>query len=281
MVDSPSHASLAEELRAGGFDVFAPMRVSWYNDYLRKLGLATDSTSYLEKTGETHASGENNPFKLVPMPDYGRQGNAMAFFVGNSKAMWPCFLQWLRDQPDPTSIENPVDTYAAETIGRAMKKFAGGTEHDVFWAADTTPERLVDMNRAAAVASVTYFSEELFLSVHPNFGSWVAFRAVAVFDAPASPPLDPEPRFLPTLLRGDEAERAKELFADAMRASSEADLSLDGMALEVAHKWAAMRDCVSLGREHKYSVRQSEYHYSKDPKILYTSLSEVHPTDIM
>ena len=189
--------------------------------------------------------------------------------------MWLCFFRWLRDQPDLTGIENPVDTYAAETIGRAMKKFAGGTdEHDIFWAADTTPERLDDMNRAAAVANVTYFSEVLFLSVHPNFGSWVAFRAVAVFDAPAS-------WFLPTLLRGDEAERAKELFADAMRASSEADLSLDGMALEVAHKWAAIRDCVSLGREHKYSVLQSEYHYSKDLKILFASLSEVHPTDIM
>ena len=65
MVDSPSHASLAEELQAGGFDVFAPMRVSWYNDYLRKPGLATDSTSYLEKTGETHVSGEKNRCRIM------------------------------------------------------------------------------------------------------------------------------------------------------------------------------------------------------------------------
>ena len=36
---------LADELLAAGFDVFKPMSVSWYNDYLKELGLATNSTS--------------------------------------------------------------------------------------------------------------------------------------------------------------------------------------------------------------------------------------------
>jgi len=39
------YSALEEELQAGGFDVVAPMKVSWYNDYLKELGLATDSTS--------------------------------------------------------------------------------------------------------------------------------------------------------------------------------------------------------------------------------------------
>ena len=30
-------ASFADELCAGGFDLFMPMRVSWYNDYLKSL----------------------------------------------------------------------------------------------------------------------------------------------------------------------------------------------------------------------------------------------------
>lgn len=33
-------------------------------------------------------------------------------------------------------------------------------------------------------------------------------------------------------------------------------------------RWAAMRDCVSLGREHKYSALQSEYHYTKNRDVL-------------
>ena len=46
---------------------------------------------------------------------------------------------------------------------------------------------------------------------------------------------------------------------------------------QLAQKWAAMRDCVGLGREHKYSQRQSEYHYTKDRKMLEEALAEECP----
>jgi hypothetical protein len=39
------YARLREELCAVGFDVFQPMSAKWYNDYLKALDLATDSTS--------------------------------------------------------------------------------------------------------------------------------------------------------------------------------------------------------------------------------------------
>lgn len=39
------YSSLREELCAAGFDVFQPMSAKWYNDYLKALDLATDSTS--------------------------------------------------------------------------------------------------------------------------------------------------------------------------------------------------------------------------------------------
>ena len=48
--------------------------------------------------------------------------------------------------------------------------------------------------------------------------------------------------------------------AEALRASSEVEMSVDGMPLHLAHKWAAMRDCVGRGREYKYDALQSEYH---------------------
>ena len=78
------------------------------------------------------------------------------------------------------------------------------------------------------------------------------------------------PSFLPPLLSDAEKQAAREAFAVALQASKESneELSVDGMSRELAHKWAAMRDCVSLGREHKYSAEQSEYHYTKDPEIL-------------
>jgi hypothetical protein len=172
-----TYVHLSDELRKHGFDVFNPMRVSWYNDYLRKLGLSTDSSSFLDAAGEEHASGQK--FTLPLLPDFGRKGDTLALLIGNSKAMWPCFLRWLSNQLDP-KMRDPVDTYAAQAISRAIGTFAGNTKYDIFWANDMSRERLVDMNRAAATSATCYFCEEMYLSVHPTFGSWVAFRAVVV-----------------------------------------------------------------------------------------------------
>jgi methylmalonic aciduria homocystinuria type C protein len=225
----------------------------------------------LEKSGETHASGETSAFKLTLLPDYGREGGALALLIGNSAAMWERMLGWLRAR-GAASVKDPVDTYAAETIERAVSRFAGEAQYDAFWASDMRPERLVDMNRAAKVSACCYFCDEMFLSIHPRFGSWVAFRAVVVVDLPAAH-LGPAPSFLAPLLSEEEAAAARAAFAEALRASSEVELSVDGMPLHLAQKWEAMRDCVGLGREHRYSKLQSEYHYTKDPKLLEQALA--------
>ena len=273
------YATLAAELRADGLDVIAPLRVSWYNDYLRELGLSTDSTKYLEASGEAHASGEAAPFAIAPLPDYGRSGNALAFLIGNSRALWPSLLSWMARQSEPSAVKDPVDTYAGEVVRRSLDRYvaavataAGAAPHplpayDVFWAHDMSPARLVDMNRASRVSGMCYFSDEMFLSVHPTFGSWVAFRAVVVVDLPATH-LGPPPAHLPSLLTDEETAAAKAAFAAALDASSKEEMSVDGMPLHLAHKWAAMRDCVRLGRQYRYSDAQSEYHYTKDARRL-------------
>ena len=273
--------ALCAELRAGGFDLFQPLRVGWYNDYLQQLGLSTDSTGYLDESGEQHASGEAAPFKLSPLPDFGRHGNTLAFLVGNTRALWPVFLRWLRRQADPR-VKDPMDTYASELIGGAAARFAaasGAASHDAFWSSDMTPARLVDMNRAARVCALTYFSDEMFLSVHPTFGSWVAFRAVLVFDLPADHLGSAAPTPLPSLLTDEETAAAKLAFAAALQASSEVELSVDGMPRHLAQKWEAMRDCVERGREHKYDQLQSEYHYVKDASLLEQALAALPPDE--
>jgi len=279
-----AYAALTAELQKSGFDVVAPLRAGWYNDYIRELGLSTDSTAYLQASGERHASGEEAPFALAPLPDFGRSGDALAILVGNSRAMWPAFLRWLKAQKDPDALSDPVDTFAAEAICGAVGRFAAASAaaagrkaavaHDSFWASDMTPARLVDMNRAARVAGVCYFSDAMFLSVHPTFGAWVAFRAVVVLDLPASHLRGP-PAPLPPLLSDDEAAAAKAAFDEALRASAAEELRVDGMPRHLAHKWAAMRDCVRRGREHRYGARQSEYHYTKDRSLLAAELARL------
>ena len=259
---------LATALSRRGFDVLAPFRVSWYNEYIQKLGLATD---------ENHVAG--SAFTLAPLPNLG-QDDALALIVGNSKAMWPNMLRWLKSQPDPAVVKDPVDTFSSEVISAAISSFAAATDgrpaiaHDMFWASDVSAARLVDMNRAAYVSGVCYFSDEIYLSIHPTFGTWVAFRAVVVLDIPGSQ-LGPGPALLPPLLTDEEKAAAKVAFAEALKASSEVDMSVEvGMPLDIAQKWAAMRDCVALGREYsKYDDSQSEYHYTKNPELLVAALA--------
>ena len=94
-----------------------------------------------------------------------------------------------------------------------------------------------------------------------------------MLDLPASHLGEPPAR-LPPLLSDEEETAARAAFAEAMEASSKVELTCDGMPIELAHKWAAMRDCVSLGREHKYSALQSEYHYTKDASLLRRAVEE-------
>ena len=60
---------LVTALSRRGFDVLAPFRVSWYNEYIQKLGLATD---------ENHVAG--SAFTLAPLPNLG-QDDALALIV--------------------------------------------------------------------------------------------------------------------------------------------------------------------------------------------------------
>ena len=244
---------------------------------MRSIGLVAhhdDTATCMKKDGiDEKDINSDTSFKLNPLPDYGRSGDALAFFIGNLKALWPYFLDWMRKQSlsDPnTSIPNPLDSYTTETISTVIQRFAGNIlSLEIFWGYDTSPERLVDLNRASMVSQVCYFCDKLHLSVHPKFGSWVGFRAVVVLNATASHlgGLEPPPP-LTSLISEDERILTEAALADALRATSEEYQSTGGMTLETAHKWAEMRNCVSLGREYKYLPLQSQYHYVKDPKLL-------------
>ena len=66
--------------------------------------------------------------------------------------------------------------------------------------------------------------------------------------------------------------------AAALRASDEANLCTQlhgakGMERDVRMAWAALRDCVVVGREQRYSEEQLEYHYTKDEAVLLRALA--------
>ena len=113
-------AAFTADLVARGIDIVVPCDVRWYNAHIAEHVLP-----------------------LRPLPNFDRP-DALCLLVGNSSALWPAFLSWLGAQPDPASVEDPLDTYTSESITAAVKKLTRGGEvrHDIFWVYDARPERL-------------------------------------------------------------------------------------------------------------------------------------------
>ena len=246
------------ELLQHGIDIAHPLDVHWYN---------------------AHVAIQRLQSQLNWLPDYGRQDGALAFVLGNSRALWPKFISWLSLQPDP-DMADPLEKYTESVIRSAVAKLTsaeGGApiQHDIFWSWDRG-DRLVSMQRVAVASALCYHDSETQLAIHPRFGAWVAFRAVVVMDAPA---LTAEaPAGLPCLLTQDEKAAAHEAMAAALRASDEANLCTQlhgskGMDREVCRAWVALRDCVGIGKDQRYSDDQLAYHYTKDRAALQRAIA--------
>jgi len=243
----------AAELAANGIDVVQQLNAQWYNEYVAAEGLQ----------------------QLSPLPTYGRT-TTTTLLLGNSRALWPVFLGWLSSQPEPENLKDPLDTFLKSSIVDVVARFCGTTAYDIHWPWESG-ERLVSMQRVATACGMCYHDGETQLSIHPRFGAWLAFRAVVVLDAPG---LDcPPPERLGCLLSEREKAAAREAMAAALRASDEVNLcsqlhGVKGMERDVRLAWAALRDCVELGRDERYSDAQLTYHYTKEQAVLLQAMRE-------
>jgi methylmalonic aciduria homocystinuria type C protein len=151
-----------------------------------------------------------------------------------------------------------VYRYTEIAIGAVLDKLPVAAE--VRWAHDQG-NRLVAMQRLAHSSGLAYLTES-HLNVHPEFGPWIALRAVLMLSAPApdSPPSDLSHPC------GSCVGKCLPAFKRAIQAIG-GDLS--SQAVEARWKdWRAIRDACPTGREHRYSEPQILYHYTKDWTIL-------------
>ena len=242
-------------LADAGLDVSIRFDTKWYNEYIASEGVSLKSL----------------PAKW--------QGRSAAILIGNSRALWPKFLSWLGAAHDPAEVAEPLDTYVQTAVGLAVSKLLSsaamqGVGHHLFWTWEAG-DRLVSMQRAAVAAGLCYHDSETQLAIHPTFGAWVAFRAVLVLDSKDALSTMPTqaPSLLPCLLSNAEKLAARSAMSAALKASDQANLCTElhganGMKRDVRLAWAALRDCVELGREHRYSQAQLTYHYTKDQAVL-------------
>jgi methylmalonic aciduria homocystinuria type C protein len=184
------------------------------------------------------------------LPDFDRP-ESLAVLIGNTRAMWPCFLTALREDGTLLDDPHPVERYAIGVVEAAVRDLDASCE--LRWA-HTLGDGMVAMQRLAVVAGLAYLSPAN-LCVHPIYGPWIALRAVAVVDvvgpaatvsAPASPCDSCESACLAAL------RRLQSRPAGELRPSD----------------WVAVRDACPIGREYRYADDQVAYHYEKDLRLL-------------
>eukprot|EP01082_Thalassiosira_pseudonana_P006086 g5529.t1 g5529 contig2:711715-712698(+) len=125
------------QLHEAGFDLCHPIHTSWYNDLIRDEG---------------HV--DRGALKTLPVPpasitdEDGRQCNAV--LIGNTKHIWPLFIQWLVAKVEQAKAEGnisddealdrfvqigPFDTFVEESLSRVMQSCCAIKKScEVFWS---------------------------------------------------------------------------------------------------------------------------------------------------
>ena len=214
-----SWQSVFEDLQSrwipAGLDLAQPFQVAWYNRAVA------------------------DAFRL---PDFGRS-SALGILVGNTRAIWPRFLDALRANRPGLDERNPLDSYVQAIVLPALEPLIPRSE--VRWAQDPPPCR-VAMQRLAHLSGLAYLSPS-HLNVHATYGPWIALRAAIVIDieGPSGPSPEP-PNPCP------DCERyCLPRFRDAIAA---ARATPAGHAAIERHwrLWLAVRDACPVGPSHRY-----------------------------
>ena len=265
-------AAFRAAMLEAGFDIVAEAHTSWYNDFVeeRKRAAAAAGTTVSE---------------LTPLPDVAGTGaGSRMLVIGNSKAMWPKFLQAMRGKlgEEEKEQQHPLDNYTVQVVRAALDCFPAGTSSagaagaaEVFFSHEyRDPARLVAFQRLAALSGLCHLDEDNSrLCIHPRFGPWFSLRALVVLPEPTpTVPLGgaaggdayssssssssssservplPAPALLPSPLSPDVQREARELFDRAVAPEPEA--AEEGGGAGGAEKppqwkkWLAVREAV-------------------------------------
>lgn len=223
--EPPVLVELRARLAPRGFDLLRPFRVGAYNERVEPA-LALD--------------------------DLG-SGDHLALIVGNTRALWPVWLDALAADPALAARSDPLDAYTERALHDALAELRAPAS--VRFAHETGARR-VAIQRVAHTAGLAYLTDT-HMSVHPEYGPWVALRAVITV-AVAGPPGGAAPMAHPC---GDCAAGCRPAFERAL--ATIAGAPSEENARTHWRDWLACRDACPVGREHRYSDAQIHYHYCR------------------
>lgn len=187
------------------------------------------------------------------LPVAGRH-DALGLLVANSRALWPPFVDWLRDAPQRVELADPLDRYVEDALAAAVAALPVAA---AVYLAHGPAGRRIAAQRIAVAAGLAVLAPSQ-LCIHPELGPWLGLRGVIVLDvagpvAPTPPVADP--------CHGCHAP-CRIAFEHALRV---------GGALghrSAWREWNAVREACLVGRRYRYSDDQLRYHGTVDRTIL-------------
>jgi methylmalonic aciduria homocystinuria type C protein len=249
-----------------------------------------------------HAStvGVYNSMEGIPntLPEMSAGSSTLAVIIGNSKHLWPKLVrahamsESIQKCPHPLDLgyTKPALTKLFNGVLPAKLDGEAPATH-IRFAHEVASDRVVAVARFAHDAGMAYLCQQAYLSVHPVYGPWMSFRAVAVIDVDGSevvdekgPPSSPFStdqaaaiaELMTTAVASTAGKRptASESPCPAAAASAATDAtaaaSMDRLQLTpVSEAFLAVRDACGQGFEqHRFSKEQLSFHYDHNRDAL-------------
>lgn len=225
-------AELGRRLEASGFGLWAPFEVN-----------------------------ERLPTLLSNQFTFERFGleSCLGVVIGNTRSLWPHFEPVLAIESEP----HPLDRYTEHHVERATREalaIRGFPEHFAVYYAHRMDYALlggdlgaVPIQRLAELAGLAPIAP-CHLSVHPQYGLWIGWRAVLVL------PLAPLPHG-EALVSAPTPTPCSGCTRPCLEALARA-LGSQGTAEPPSQRWLAVRDACPLGRDERYGAAQIRFHYA-------------------
>jgi len=191
------------------------------------------------------------------------EGARTGLLIGNTRALWPCFLGWLAEHPDWRSTTDPLDDYAQDVITRAASEHLRDAR--LFWTHELDDYR-VPVQSLCHQSGLAHLSRGRF-NVHPEYGPWFGMRALVVLPDDLGIPLSPA--IAPSSPAVEDRVAAH---FEVLRARASAGLSSTHIRTSW-EDWLGLRDLYETGRAYRYTAPQIRYHYTKDKSVLVDELA--------
>lgn len=196
---------LSKQLERYGLDIVAPLQLSAYNaDIAARNAQSDDPTQAIAQ-----------PLCAPGMSVADITGENLTVLIGNSRNMWRPFISSLRKGTsdaestldeviiDIDKVSRPLDTYVIRCVEQALHRTRRETLNDLahhhhqtnssaapllqwrcYWSHVVDKGETVAIQRMAEIANVAALCPTSHLSLHPQYGPWIAWRAAVVFNIP-------------------------------------------------------------------------------------------------